>query len=210
MVVSRPWPGSTRVSAGSVNRRRSIDSMICSKLPPGKRGVAGAAGEQGVAAEDDRVPLEQERGGAGRVARVVDGAELDLADGDDVVVGDHEVVGGQHVGVLARDPHVDAGVAHRGDGLDVVPVPVRGEHPPDAGGPAHLEEQLVLVGRVDDDGLAGALAADDEHVVLDRADDELLDPDGGGLVVRRSRHAPRVRAAFSECARRVAGRRAFR
>ena len=57
----------------------------------------------------------------------------------------------------------------RGDGLDVVPVAVCGEHPSHAGGPAHLEQQLVLVGGVDDDGLAGALAAHDEDVVLERA-----------------------------------------
>ena len=42
-----------------------------------------------------------------------------------------------------------------------------------------LEQELVLVGGVDDDGVAGALAAHDEHVVLERADDELVDPDVG-------------------------------
>src|SRR5438105_5519382 len=35
IVVSRPWPGSTSRSAGRVNSRRSIESMICSKFPPG-------------------------------------------------------------------------------------------------------------------------------------------------------------------------------
>ena len=75
------------------------------------------------------------------------------------------------------------------DGLDVVPVPVGGEHAADARGPADLEQELVLVGGVDDDGLAGALAAHDEHVVLDRPDDELVDADGRGLVVRGTRHA---------------------
>jgi len=30
---------------------------------------------------------------------------------------------------------LDAGVAQRGDGLDVVPVTVGGEHPPHPGGP---------------------------------------------------------------------------
>ena len=136
---------------------------------------------------------------------------FELADGDHVVVGDHEVVGGQHVGVLARDADVDAGVAHRRDRLDVVPVPVRGEHPAHAGCPAHLEQQLVLVGGVDDDRLAGALAAHDEHVVLDRPDDELLDADGGGLVVRRSRHAHQgTRRGRATRPARVAGRRTFR
>ena len=41
----------------------------------------------------------------------------------------------------------------------------------------------MLVGRVDEHGLAGLLAAHDEHVVLERPDDELVDPD---LVVARS------------------------
>ena len=88
---------------------------------------------------------------AGRVDR----AQAQVADLDHVVVGDHEVVGREHLGVLGRDADVDPGVAHRGDGLDVVEVAVGGEDPPDPGGLAHLEEQLVLVGRVDEDRVAG-------------------------------------------------------
>ena len=107
-----------------------------------------------------------------------------------------EVVGGEHRGVVRRDPHVDPGVAHRLDRLDVVPVPVGGEHPPHAGGPADLEQELVLVGGVDDDGLTGALAAHHEDVVLERTDDELLDAHGRGLVVRGARHAPRLPGAL--------------
>src|SRR5262249_9594874 len=34
IVVSRPWPGSTRVAPGSVNKRRSTDLMIVGKSPP--------------------------------------------------------------------------------------------------------------------------------------------------------------------------------
>ncbi len=101
---------------------------------------------------------------------------------------------GQHLGVLGRDPDVDAGVAHLGDGLDVVEVAVGGEDPPDAGRPGDLEQQLVLVGRVDEHGLARAFVAQDEHVVLERPDDDLVDPDVGGLVVRgpRGRHGSRL------------------
>ena len=54
-------------------------------------------------------------------------------------------------------------------------MPVGGEHPPHAGGPADLEQQLVLVGGVEEDGITGALAAHDEDVVLERTDDELVD-----------------------------------
>ena len=70
------------------------------------------------------------------------------------------------------------------DGLDVVEVAVGGEHPADAGGPADLEQQLVLVGGVDEHRVAVLLVADDEHVVLVRADDDLVDPDVRRLVVR--------------------------
>ena len=107
----------------------------------------------------------------------------------DLVVGDHEVVRREHLGVVGSDADVDAGVAHGGDGLDVVPVPVRGEHPAHTGGAAHLEQQLVLVGRVEQHGLAGLLRSHDEHVVLERPDDQLVDPDVGVLEVRRMGHA---------------------
>ena len=128
--------------------------------------------------------LEQEAGGAAGVAGRVDRPQAQIADLDHLVVGDREVVPGQHLGVLGRDPDVDPGVAHLGDGLDVVEVAVGGEDPPHPGGPGDLEQQLVLVGGVEQHGLAGALVAQDEHVVLVRPHDELVDPDVGGLVVR--------------------------
>ena len=40
------------------------------------------------------------------------------------------------------------------DGLDVVEVAVRGEDTPHAGGPGDFEQQLVLVGGVDEHGVA--------------------------------------------------------
>ncbi len=76
------------------------------------------------------------------------------------------------------------GVAHLGDGLDVVEVAVGGEDPAHARGLRDLEQQFVLVGRVEQHRLAGRLVAQDEHVVLVRPDDELVDADVGGLVVR--------------------------
>ena len=42
---------------------------------------------------------------------------------------------------------------------------------------AQLEQLLVLVGGVDQHGVAGRLAAQHEHVVVVRADDELVDLD---------------------------------
>ena len=114
----------------------------------------------------------------------VDRPQPQVADLDHLVVGDREVVAREHLGVLGGDPHVDAGVAHLGDGLDVVEVAVGGEDPAHAGGPGHLEQQLVLVGGVEQDRLARPLVAQHEDVVLVRPDDELVDPDVGGLVVR--------------------------
>ena len=118
-----------------------------------------------------------------------------------LVVGEHEVVGRQHRRVVGRDADVDAGVAHRLDRLDVVEVAVRGEHAAHAGGLAHLEQQLVLVGGVDDDRLTGARAADHEHVVLERPDDQLLDAHRGRLVVGGTRHGFRVPPTLSDSAR---------
>jgi len=67
-------------------------------------------------------------------------------------------------------------------------VAVGGQDAADAGGPTHLEEQLVLVRGVDDRGLARALRAHDEHVVLEGPHDDLVDAHVGRLVVRRLGH----------------------
>ena len=48
------------------------------------------------------------------------------------------------------------------------------EHSPHPEGATELEQSLVLVGRVDEHGLTGAPAAHDEHVVVVRADDDLV------------------------------------
>ena len=126
------------------------------------------------------------------MARVVDGPQAQVAERDHFVVGQHEVVGGQHRGIVGGDADVDPGVTDRLDRLDVIPVSVGREHPTDTRGLADLEEQLVFVGGVDDDRVAGALASDDKDVVLERTDDQLLDPDRRGLVVGGTRHRPRL------------------
>ena len=187
-VVSRPWPGSTSRSPGEreqppVDR---LDDLV--EVPAREARVPGAAGEQGVAAEQHRVPFEQEARRSGGVPGRVDGAQPQVAHLDHVVVGDREVVRREHRRVLGGDPHVDAGVAHGLDGLDVVPVPVGRQDAPDARGPAHVEEQVVLVGGVEQGRVAGALAPENEHVVLERPDRELVDPELGGLVVGRPVH----------------------
>ena len=96
--------------------------------------------------------------------------------------------------VVGRDAHVDPRVAHLGNRLDVVEVAVRREHAAHAGGAGDLEQQLVLVGGVDDHRFTRALASQHEHVVLERPDDHLLDAHVGSLVVRQAGHdhAPRL------------------
>ena len=207
IVVSRPWPGSTSVSAGSVNRRRSIDSMIVSKLASSNVVLPGPPGKSVSPLKHDRVALEQEAGRARRVARRVDRAQAQVADLDHVVVGDHEVVARQHLRVVGGDAHVDARVAHLRDRLDVIEVPVRGEHAPHARALRHVEQQLVLVGGVDDHRVAVALAPQHEHVVLERPDDDLLDAHVGGLVVRQQRRDHAASGYVLRIGWRVVGRK---
>ena len=70
-----------------------------------------------------------------------------------------------------------AGVAQLRDGLDVVPVAMGLEDLAHAEVAAELEQLLVLVGGIDEHGVACLLAADDEDVVVDRPDDDLVDLD---------------------------------
>ena len=92
-------------------------------------------------------------------------------------------------GVLGRDAHRVAGVAQLRHGLDVVPVPVGLEHPAHAEALAQLEQALVLVGGVEEHGVARLGAAQDEHVVVDRAHHDLVDLDAGGIPDQRVSHA---------------------
>ena len=59
------------------------------------------------------------------------------------------------------------------------------EHPAHAERLAQLEQLLVLVGGVDEHRVAGLLAAHDEHVVLVRPDDDLVDLGVGVRPVQR-------------------------
>ena len=190
IVVSRPWPGSTSRSAGSVNRRRSIDSMICSKSPPGRLVLPAPPGNSVSPLNSDRVALEQERRGARRVARVVDRAQPEVADRDHLVVGDHEVVGREH----RRRPRRRCPTSMPASRIASTawmwsqwPWVVSTRRTPVALLTSSRSSCSLAASMID--RLAGALAAHDEHVVLERADDELVDAHGGGLVVGGARHA---------------------
>ena len=189
IVVRSPWPGSTIVSGGegeelAVDR---LDDRV--EVAALEGGVARSAREEGVAAEEDRVPLEQEahrtRGVAGGVHRV----QPQPADVDHRLVLDHLVVGREHPGVLGGDADRVAGVAELRHRLDVVPVAVRLDHPAHAEALAQLEEELVLVGGVEQHGVAGLGAAEDEDVVVDRSHHHLVDLDPGGIPDQRVSHA---------------------
>ncbi len=114
-----------------------------------------------------------------------EGPHPEAPDVDDRVVVQHEVVPGQAGGVRRAHPDGVAGPPEGGDGLDVVPVPVGGEHPSYAQSLAQLQEQAVFVGRVDQHGLPRPGAADDEDVVVDGPDDGAGDGDLAVLVVER-------------------------
>jgi len=97
---------------------------------------------------------------------VGDGLEAQPTHFEDGAVFDEKVVGGEHPGIGGRHRHGIAGVADGRDGLYVVPVAVGLEHLAHPEVPAHLEQQLVFVGGVDEDRLACLFAPDDVHVVV--------------------------------------------
>ncbi len=117
------------------------------------------------------------------MARGGDGVQPQPADLDHRLVVEDEVVGRQHLGVGRGDADVVAGVAHGRHGLDVVPVAVGLEHLAHVEPAAQVEQLVVLVGGVEQDGLAGLFASQDEDVVVDRSDDELVDLSLAVLVV---------------------------
>ena len=133
-----------------------------------------------------------------RVAGGVDGVQADPAHLDDLLVVEEDVVADvlQAGGVEGGDRHLVAGLPHGRHGLDVVPVAVGLEDAPHVERLRQLEELLVLVGGVEQHRVAGLPAAQDEHVVLVGADDELVDLDLLVLVVQR--HAVQSGTGFAE------------
>ena len=129
--------------------RRSMDSMMVSKSASSNEVLPGPPGKRVSPVNRRFVPStakQMEPGVWPGVASVLMRRSPTL---EELVVVEDEVVAGQHAGVGAGHGHRDAGVAHRRDGLDVVPVPVRLDHLVHAEALADLEQLLVLVGGVD-------------------------------------------------------------
>ena len=175
IVVRSPWPGSTMVSAGSLNRRSSIERMIVGKSPPAKPVAPGPPGKSVSPLKRIGWPLEAVADRARGVPGSVDRVEPQPADVDPGVVLDHLVVRRQHAGVLRRDTDRVARIAQLRHGLDVVPVAMGLEHSPDPEPLAQLQETVVLVGRVEQHRIARLGATQNEHVVVDGAYDDLMD-----------------------------------
>ena len=146
-----------------------------SKSPPSKPVLPGPPGKKGVAGEEQRGPLDGEADGAGRVARRGQRTNAQVTDGELLLIGENEVVARQHPGVRLGHRHRDPGVPHGGHRLDVVPVPVGLHHLVHAQVGADLEQGLVLVGGVDEHGIARPLRADHIDVVVHGADHYLVD-----------------------------------
>jgi hypothetical protein len=107
----------------------------------------------------------------------VDRVEPQPADFDHLGVVDEHVVPDvlQLRRVERGDRDLVSRLAHRRNGLDVVPVTVRLEYPLHPERLAEFEELLMLVRCVEEHARAARLAAYDEHVVVDGADDHLVD-----------------------------------
>jgi hypothetical protein len=104
----------------------------------------------------------------------VDGVQSQATDFDHFVVVEKHVVShvGQHRCVERRDCDFVAGLTHGRNGLNVIVMSMCFENAPHTEGRAQLEKSLVFIGGVDEDGITGLLAANDEHVVVVRAHDE--------------------------------------
>ncbi len=148
-------------------------------------GGTGSAGEQRVAAEQERLVDDLEADRTRRVAGSGDRVELGPSDLDDGVVFEEVVIGRQHGGIGRGDTDLVPGVTNLGNGLDVVPVPVGLQDSADPEGTAKVEEHFVLVGRVEQDGVTAVAAPDHEYVVVDRTDDDLVDLEVGVGPVER-------------------------
>jgi DNA-binding transcriptional ArsR family regulator/uncharacterized protein YndB with AHSA1/START domain len=143
----------------------------------GRVGFAHPAGEQRVSGEHVRTVRQraarvvQDRDAAWRVPAQVDEGYRHVTEPQHVAVlgpaGDRD---GQVVRVSRVRDYLRAGVlGHLGQRLPVIAVPVRGHDHAHRRLADHLDQAARLVGRVDQDALAGAHAAQQVRVVVHRS-----------------------------------------
>jgi DNA-binding transcriptional ArsR family regulator/uncharacterized protein YndB with AHSA1/START domain len=140
----------------------------------GRVGLAHAAGEQRVAGEHMRLAGQPaagvvvDRDAARRVPAQVDEGHLDVTEPERLAMpGPPADRHGQLVGISRMRDHLRAGVlGDLGQRLPVVPVLVRGHDRADGGVADQLDQPARLVGRVDQDPLAGACAFQQVGVVV--------------------------------------------
>ncbi len=136
------------------NSRSSIDRMMVAKSECSKEVLPGPPGKRVSPLKSSGVPSTVkhiEPGVCPGVAMVPIRSRPDL---EHRPVLEQLVVGGEHRRVGGGHGHVDPGVADRLDRLDVVPVPVGLDHLAHVERLAEVEQLVVLVGRVDQGGLA--------------------------------------------------------
>ena len=178
MVVPAPCPGRTMVSASNeANSRSSMELMMVEKSECSKEVLPGPPGKRVSPVNSRGVPSTAKHIEPGVWPGVAMVAIRSRPTSSTERVLEDLVVGGEHARVGRGHGDVDPGVADGLDGLDVVPVPVGLHHLADVEGRAQLEQLVVLVGRVDQEGLAGGPAPDDVDVVVHRPDHEPVDLD---------------------------------
>ena len=123
------------------------------------------AREKSVAAEQDRLVRDLEAHGPWGVAGGENGFESQPAHLDHIVVGEDFVVAGQHGGVLLGHVHGVSGVSKLGHGLNVVPMAVGLENLANPEPLTEFKESFVLVGGVDQHGIAAVAASKHVNVV---------------------------------------------
>ena len=90
---------------------------------------------------------------------------------EDDVIFEQLVIGGEHVGIRFGHRHRIAGVTDGRYRLDVIPVPMGLDHAADPEALTEVEEKVVLVGGVHEEGVARPAAPQHVDVVVHRSHD---------------------------------------
>jgi hypothetical protein len=106
-------------------------------------------------------------------------ANAEMTHRENVIILEELVVATELACVLASYRHGNSRISDFFYGLNVVPVAVGLYDLAHAEGRRHLEKPLMLIGGVDEQGIARGAATNDIHVVFDRSHHEAVDLDRG-------------------------------